>query len=351
MQVLNEQTTMVATAPIGVAIFGVSTPFAYWGFHLVLEIVHAAAGETLHLHITNFQQLHDRVGERGAGSLVVTSDFPDQDLFDFLLRSALPLIAFADDVEEMVDWTAHSRKMSTENAVRFCSNVMCVLAPAFVAPRALILRPGSTARALVAAVVGHLCPNADERLAPRLYEALVREGKISAEGPANWRTTVETSDTGTLLADPERTADMKTALASYATVFSGRFPLQVVWPVSLFTCPDVENWRQPIDLTGPARAVIYGPYLHLPAGDWVARVEFEIDEAISGVEASTDVFISEVLVQKVFLMPAKGIFAYELSFAVSDPRHAVEIRLFTKRSAIEGRLLMRSVTVRPGKVA
>jgi hypothetical protein len=77
-------------------------------------------------------------------------------------------------------------------------------------------------------------------------------------------------------------------------------------------------------------------------------VEFEIDQAISGVEAATDVFISEVLVEKVFVMPTKGIFAFELAFAMSDPRHPVEIRLFTKRSAIEGLLLVRSLVVRPG---
>lgn len=347
MQILTDGAPIMAVAPVGVAVFGVSTPFAYWGFHLVLEIVHAAAGETLHLHISNFQQLHDRFGEREGGSLVVTSDFPDQDLFDFLLSSALPLIAFGDDVDEMIDWTAHSRRMSTENAVRFCCNITCVLAPAFLAPRALLLRPGGSAQAVVAAIVAHLCPHADEHLAPRLYERLVREGKLSPDGPANWRLDVGASESGAASVDPERAADMKTALASYAGVFSGRFPPEVVWPVSLFTCPDVEHWREPIDLTGPARAVMYGPYLHLPPGGWVARVEFEIDEALSGVEAATDVFISEVLVQKVFLMPAKGIFAYELAFAVSDPRHAVEIRLFTKRSAIEGRLLVRSVTVRP----
>lgn len=348
MQILTDETPLAATAPIGVAVFGVSTPFAYWGFHLVLEIVHAAAGETLHLHIANFQQLRDRVGERSGGSLVVTSDFPDQDLFDFLLRSALPVIAFGDDVDEMIDWTAHSRRMSTENAVRFCCNITCVLAPAFLAPKALILRPDNSVRALVAAIVAHLCPTADEGLAASLYETLVRDGKISPDGPANWRVNADPSVTGPPSADPERTADMKTAMTNYADVFSGHFPSEVMWPVSLFTCPDIASWREPIDLTGPARAVMYGPYLHLPPGEWIARVEFEIDEAVSGVEAATDVFISEVLVEKVFLMPAKGIFAYELSFAVADPRHAVEIRLFTKRSAIEGRLLVRSVTVRPG---
>ena len=131
-------------------------------------------------------------------------------------------------------------------------------------------------------------------------------------------------------------------------MFSGRIPAHIGWPLALFTCPDTEHWREPIDLTGPARVIMYGPYLHLPAGQWVARVEFEIDGAISGVEAATDVVSSGSVVEKTFLMPTKGIFAFEIGFSVSDPRHTVEIRLMTKRSAIEGQLLVRSVVVRPG---
>ena len=339
---------MAAAAPLGVAVFGVSTPFAYWGFYLVREIVEAATGATLHLHVTNLQQLHARFEERGAGSIVVTSDFPDADLLDFLLPSPLPLVVFADSTGDFVDWTVHSRRMSVPNAVRFCCNITCVLTPAFLSPKALIISPTSPPATIVAEIVAHLFPNADKGLAGGIYDALVGAGRLSPEGPADWRLSAETPKNELAPADPERAAETKSGLASYATIFSGRLPSEIVWPVALFTCPDTEHWREPIDLMGPARIIMYGPYLHLPAGKWIARVEFEIDEAISGVEAATDVFISEVLVEKVFVMPTKGIFAYELAFAVNDPRHAVEIRLLTKRSAIEGLLLVRSVVVRPG---
>ena len=119
----------------------------------------------------------------------------------------------------------------------------------------------------------------------------------------------------------------------------------------MFTRPDGRPWTDPINLMGPARAVLYGPYFHLPVGEWTARVEFEIDGAVSGIEAVTDVRINEVVTEKTFAMPAKGIFAYELSFHVSDPHHAVEIRIFIKKSAIEGVFLPRSVRVRPQRAA
>jgi hypothetical protein len=348
VQTLTQISPLVSASPIGVAVFGVSTPFAYSGFHIVRVIVEAVTGETLSLHLTNLQQLRERFEERGGGSVVVTSDFPDEDLIGFLINSALPLIAFGDDMREMVEWTAHSRRMSMENAIRFCSNIVCVLTPAFLVSRTLVLGPGSRPSAIVAAIVAHLFPNDDEGLAARLYETLVQEGKLSPDGFADWRLTAEPLTRDAVRAEPGRMAELQSALMSYGSIIAGRLPVDIEWPVALFTCPDTENWREPIDLTGPARIVMYGPYLHLPAGKWVARVEFEIDGAISGVEAATDVFISEVLVEKVFVMPRKGIFAFELGFEVSDPRHAVEIRLSTKRSAIEGLLLVRSVVVRAG---
>ena len=87
--------------------------------------------------------------------------------------------------------------------------------------------------------------------------------------------------------------------------------------------------------------------MYLPTGEWSARVEFEISDAVSGVEATTDVRINEVVQEKSFIMPAKGIFAYELDFRVTDPHRAVEIRLFMTKSAIEGVFLARSVQVTP----
>lgn len=334
------------SAPIRVAVFGVSTHFAYWGFHLVREIVGIVTGETLHVHVTSLQTLQERLGERDDASVVVTSDFPDADLMEFLLPSPYPLIVFADSNDEFAEWTAYSRKISLQNAVRFCSNIVCVLTPAFLTRRALVLDPQIRTPNLVEAIVAHLFSSADEGLALSVYETLAREGRLPLDGPPDWRLSASFAEIEVAPVDLGRAAEMKSALASYASVFARTFPAEIVWPVAMFTCPDSERGRAPIELTGPARIIMYGPYLHLPAGQWTARVEFEIDGAESGVEAATDVLISEVLVEKLFVMPRKGIFAYELAFSVSDPRRAVEIRLSTRRSAIEGRLLVRSVVVR-----
>lgn len=332
-----------AFAPVEVVAFGVSTPFAYWGFGVVSAILEAITGTSLQLHVTGLAQLRDGFAQRGGGSVVVTSDFPDADLAEFVCASGLPLIVFADEPATVLDWTIRSRNMSAADAARLCSRIYSSLAPSLGAERKLIIvgAPGASARQIVAEIIEFLWPERGDRLAALTYEHLAGPGGI-APLPAD----AEEAD-----GDPVALGTARTAIAGYADLLLGRWPEEMLWPLALFTRPDERPWGDPIELTGPARAVLYGPYMYLPVGDWAARVEFEIDGAVSGVEASTDVRINEVVAEKAFDMPAKGIFAYELSFRVADPHHAVEIRLFIKKSAIEGVFLPRSVRVRPQRRA
>jgi hypothetical protein len=326
-------------APVGAAILCVATPMAYWGFQLVRDVVEAIVGRTLHLHVASLAELREGFARREGASVVMTCDLPDADLGRFLCGAGLPLIVISDDVDVFLDWTRLSRGMSPEVAARFCSRMYASLAPNVAAQRKLLLSVGRdfSPERLVADTVAFLWPGRDERLAGQTFKHLADCGKIAPPGPHQ----------APPAADARAVEIARAAVAGYAPLAEGREPEEIVWPLPLFHRPDDRPWGDPIDLTGPARVVLFGPYMHLPAGDWTARVEFEIDGAVSGVEAAADVRINEVVTEKAFVMPAKGIFAYELSFRVEDPHQAVEIRLFMKKSAIEGRFLPRSVRVTP----
>jgi len=336
---------MSAFAPVGVAVFGVSTPFAYWGFHVVRHVVEAVAGSTLHLHIMSLEQLREGFARRDGGSVVVTSDFPDAELARFVSASGLPMIAFSDDPGDTLDWMMKSRQLSALDAARFSTRLFSTLALPFTTDRTLLITPArdETPERIVAAIIAHLFPGRGEWLASRTFEYLVESGAVAREK------TVDRSDYRSADAEPPTPTleDAKRAVGSYGELMDGRWPQEIDWPLEFFTRLDNRTSRDPIDLMGPARVLFYGPYLNLPVGDWIARVEFEIDGALSGVEALADVRVNEAVTEKSFEMPAKGIFAYELSFHVADPHQPVEIRLFTKKSAIEGVFLPRSVKVRP----
>jgi hypothetical protein len=222
----------------------------------------------------------------------------------------------------MLDWTLQSRGLGEADAARLCSRVCSALAPALQARRRLAVAPAASPGRIVADVLEFLWPG--QGRAPD-FALPSRPAPRDAPPPA----------------------ELAAVLAPYAELTRGRRPAEIVWPLDLFTRVDGRSWREPFELAGPARALIYGPYMHLPAGAWTARVEFEIDGALSGVEASTDVRLHEVVAEKSFVMPAKGVFAYDLDFEARDPHQPVEVRLFLRKAAIEGVFLPRSVRLRP----
>lgn len=326
--------------PVGVVVFGVSTPFAYWGFHLVNALVEAITGKTLHLHISSLEQLRDGFARRDGGSVVMTSDLPDADLAGFVCSAGLPVIVFSDDPATLLDWTVSSRGLGVVEAARLSSRIYSSLAPNMKAQRKLVLAAGVSPERAVADIVAFLWPGRDDGLTAQIYAHLLETNRIAPPqaGPHE------------PAPDARRDAALS-ALAGYAPLAEGREPEEIVWPLPLFNRLDDRPWGDPFDLTGPARVVLFGPYMHLPVGDWTARVEFEVEGAVSGIEAMTDVRINEVLTEKSFIMPAKGIFAYGLDFQIADPHLPVEIRLFIQKSAIEGVFLPRSVRIAPRRLA
>ena len=130
---------------------------------------------------------------------------------------------------------------------------------------------------------------------------------------------------------------------------------KVSWPPALFFCGDNIPLAGPCSLTGPARTIIYGPYLHLPPGDWVATVDFQVADNLSGNVIVSDitssvVIHSEDLVEKElargeFGLPVSGLFTFEQAFEVASPLETLQIRFSTKEGAIEGSFAMRKITV------
>jgi hypothetical protein len=123
----------------------------------------------------------------------------------------------------------------------------------------------------------------------------------------------------------------------------------VTWPRAIFL--KVEPRDAPLDgpvsLLGPARFLTYGPYLHLPAGEWRATVEIEAADCYSENRLSIDVCAAGVVIAAVTTtLPAFGVFACDMQFRLDDPMSPVESRLRLLTGAIEGQLLLRSVRFR-----
>jgi len=130
---------------------------------------------------------------------------------------------------------------------------------------------------------------------------------------------------------------------TYTLITERRRIDEIYWHRQFFQNGDVPN-RQlegTTILTGPARYVFFGPYLHLPRGTWNAEVQIELLDCRSDTIAFADVFIGQTLNAVTMRFPRQGVYAFDLTFKVEDPLKNVEIRLHLLKGAIEGEMLLR----------
>jgi hypothetical protein len=99
----------------------------------------------------------------------------------------------------------------------------------------------------------------------------------------------------------------------------------------------------PIDLTGPARYIYYGPYFALPAGVWSAKISFEVQDCLSDNQVALDVVADQILAIVRTKLPAQGVYRCQIDFEIQDPSKPVEIRVQLLTGAIEGVIQLRRI--------
>ena len=166
---------------------------------------------------------------------------------------------------------------------------------------------------------------------------------IAAEFP-EWRP-VETA-LSTLAASDRKLVE--NLAQQYSAIGAGRAFEEVYWPRSFFQYGDVPD--RPLDgsiiLTGPARIVFFGPYLHVPPGAWNAEVQIEVTDCRMDTIAYADIFNGEVVLSAVSMrFPRKGVYAFDIPFATSNPHRPIEIRMHLLKGAIEGELLLHGARI------
>ncbi|MBV8591711.1 MAG: hypothetical protein JO212_16930 [Acetobacteraceae bacterium] len=139
------------------------------------------------------------------------------------------------------------------------------------------------------------------------------------------------------------------ALGAYVGYYAGRDLTAITWERELFFVGDQPNEKatRPIDVTGRARCLIYGPYIMLPPGAWSVSVLLGFSK-----EAAELGYVAEVVagthLSRVNLQPeGEGVFEVNLTISIEPSMdHPVEIRLFSERAGFDGKLALGQVTLR-----
>ena len=135
-------------------------------------------------------------------------------------------------------------------------------------------------------------------------------------------------------------------LAPMAVLVAGNEAV-VVLPLACFLSGNhTDELAAPLmELSGPRRPIYYGPYFHLPGGQWRAATQLLILEGLPKTELSVE-FVSGDHVSKVRMEPSQaGLFEIWLSFRIEDPAVPFEFRIWVEHGAIEGIIGLRHITL------
>ncbi|MCI4677320.1 hypothetical protein K9U39_00075 [Rhodoblastus acidophilus] len=284
--------------------------------------------------------------------VILFSDCPHKKISELVSNVRSPIALVVEDFAHIVSYVMRSRGMEFAPAARFATQVVCALAALTSTPRVLRISPSDLSRNL-GAFVESLC---------QFYGAAFSDAQIASIMTA---LAPEGSDIDTLkdyverhfphgsdLAEPLRLspsqrAALKVLSDRYAPLTAGRTVSQFVWPTSLFLKWDEPGafLEGPIELLGPARFIVCGPYLHLPEGKWRMTVEIETEHCHSDNRLGADIFSEAILTAITAKLPPAGLFAFHLDFEVTNPLAPVEIRIQVLTGCIEGRLALKHVQI------
>lgn len=140
-------------------------------------------------------------------------------------------------------------------------------------------------------------------------------------------------------------AIVRQMLTPMVEIAAGGTAQTVIWPHCCLFSGEVPGEPPPsfLDLEGPARALYFGPYYHMPEGAWRVEMELFISEDAKGERLAVDAAAGEPLARMDFEPPGGGVFRAILPVVVADATRQIEVRVWLERGTIAGHLSLRHV--------
>jgi len=322
--------------------FSVGLPghFAEWCDAVIARLARHVLGPVEVVSLNTLEELGLAMIRSGASHLVVCSRQPGGALQTALAQAGRRFIAVLDEpraaLRELAIRPGYDLVGATRTLACCCASMLGYTS----APGVLLLSEANSRDPVSVAttIADHLELAVSEADIESIVSALKDEGIVPVQG--------EEDGWWDRLAEPER-ALVNGALGAYVDYFAGGDFSSVTWERELFFIGDqpAEKANRPIDVTGRARCLIFGPYITLPPGSWSVSVLFGFSK-----EAAELGYIVEVVagphVSRINLRPeGEGVFEANLAISIEPAMdHPVEVRLFNEHAGFDGRLALGSAT-------
>jgi len=332
---------------------GPASPHSVLVGRLAKEIAEHFLGTVQEISANISSELRLELERRGSNNCLFSLSTPDREIAQAIVRNGVPSILVIRPFSELSCYAMQRSGLDLLAAVR---HVTCEVSCLYPIARNANLAP--------------LPVDDDEplsQLTTRIGVFLgfpvsqVNIGDILGKNFADWRSMSVGNALLVYVAGAQETFALQSRLsrrdkallgemdASYLPLLARGGGGRLSWPLdAMFIAePPFNSITAPIDMLGPARILTFGPYFHLPEGDWIAEITFALTENYSGNSLMVDVYTSadEILAASRGELPQGGTFATHLSFRVVSSADRLELRTFVLSGALEGRIEILSVTL------
>jgi hypothetical protein len=343
------------------SIIGTPSPKLYAFLNIVRALVQVTMGEHVVVVANSMEALREQFPDRSTLNnkpVILASDFPQPDILATFYDLPAPVAICIDDFATVALFSVVSRGFGGVDAARFATMGLVNVESTVVAPPPLSLFVGDPKAETLAGLLGKLVAfyrlPVDNDFVDRVLQYLGFSDRPEA---------TLGEYTASHVAAPDKTAkDGRAALEKrspldselidflarqYDVVADGRRLTKLEWPVYTLLRPEFPDRMTtgPIDLTGPARYVYFGPYFALPAGAWSADISLEVQDCYSDNDIAVDVCAAKVLSMVRAKLPPKGVYGFQMQFEIEDPSKPVEIRMQLLTGAIEGIIQLRKIVL------
>lgn len=323
---------------IPLAVGGLPSPESIFTIHCVADIAGRTRGAIKVLPFNAAEDSKSLVEATSSEPALLFFDTPDTQSRDLLLATRAPIVVVMGDFAETARFCMVARNLDALQAARFVSQSFSCLEP---------LRRQDHVRQIVLDRTASLPEWIDQVAAWLGLEpsAWWPDRQQMLADYAAWPT-VEAAIHGLVqFADPASAADERLSASTHAlfetlgTFYQSSSIDTVFWPADCLLEPGDPAFpvSGAIPLTGPARMLTFGPFMHLPPGRWSASYQFEVDDHPAGNAMEFDVLNGDKVLDSRRARPdGAGKFGFGCEFEIEESRLPVENRAILAEGSIGG---------------
>jgi hypothetical protein len=311
------------------------TQFSDWCDAVIMRAMEQGAGPVTALELDNAADLVHEIIVKTTPNMYLRARRPMHWLRDVLQSTQGKFIIGLDDPRHAVTDFVFRHNIELPEATRRAATASALITSCFTLPGALVVYSEQAANDPIAtaeAIIAHLGLS----MTASELEGLVAQLPTDA---------IQAGCPGMAQLSAREQEVVNAALLPLAEVFAGSPLHQITWHRELFLEEHHASVTGPLPLKGPIRYMIYGPYIVLPPGRWMAEMMLGFSEDAMSMNYKIEVWGGSLL-SSVSLKPQVNISTVNVVFEIAtNNEHLVEIRLLNLSPGAGGTVTLGQTTL------